>query len=109
MEPFTLRVIEIIKGIPAGRVMTYGQIAASAGSPRAARQVVRLLHSLSMKHGLPWHRVVNAKGEIAIQDVEGRDTQLFLLEQEGIVCAFGRIDLDKFRYEGPLHREEDEE
>nr|WP_202113256.1 MGMT family protein [Paenibacillus sp. MMS18-CY102] len=103
-----MRVVEIIKGIPAGHVMTYGQIAAWAGSPRAARQVVRLLHSLSMKHGLPWHRVVNAKGEIAIQDVEGRDTQLFLLEQEGVVCLSGRIDLDKYRYEGPPHRDEDE-
>ncbi len=79
--------------------MTYGQVAACAGSPRGARQVVRILHSLSEKQGLPWHRVVNAKGEIAIQEGEGRYMQKLYLENEGV--AFGLndlIDLDEFRH-----------
>ena len=46
--------------------MTYGQIATLAGSPRGARQVVRVLHTLSEKYKLPWHRVINSKGEISI-------------------------------------------
>ncbi len=64
--------------------MTYGQIARQAGSPRAARQVVRILHAMSKKHKLPWHRVLNIRGEIAIQDDEGAQLQQFLLVSEGI-------------------------
>ena len=102
MQPFTLRVIEIIRSIPAGRVMTYGQIAAEAGSPRGARQVVRILHSLSSAHGLPWHRVVNAKGEIAHPEGDGRFVQLHDLEREGVEFGLGgRIDLERYRHEPP--------
>lgn len=99
MQPFTERVIEIIKAIPEGKVMTYGQIAREAGSPRAARQVVRALHSMSRKHHLPWHRVVNAKGQIALQDDESYHEQLFSLESEGIQVGLnGTIDLEKYQY-----------
>ncbi|NOU96856.1 DNA methyltransferase [Paenibacillus sp. LMG 31456] len=99
MLPFTQRVIEVIKAIPEGYVMTYGQIAEIAGSTRAARQVVRILHSLSKIHNLPWHRVVNAKGEIAIHDQEGRFLQELHLSSEGVqVNAEGKIDLDIYRY-----------
>jgi methylated-DNA-protein-cysteine methyltransferase related protein len=99
MEPFTLRAVAIMKGIPEGHVMTYGQIAGLAGSPRGARQIVRILHSMSASHGLPWHRVVNARGEIAIKDVEGKDTQAFLLRQEGVHIGLeGRIDLEEYQY-----------
>ena len=46
---FHEKVIDIIKKIPRGKVASYGQIAAYAGNPRAARQVVRTLHSSSRK------------------------------------------------------------
>lgn len=99
MTPFTEKVIEIIKSIPAGRVMTYGQIAGFAGSPRAARQVVRILHSMSKKHRLPWHRVINAKGQIAIQDEESFNEQQMNLEMEGVnVGLHGTIDLTKYQW-----------
>ncbi|MFF2483888.1 MGMT family protein [Paenibacillus sp. NPDC058071] len=99
MQPFTEEVIRIIKNIPAGYVMTYGQIAAEAGSPRAARQVVRILHAMSRAHQLPWHRVVNAKGEIALQDEEGKMTQIMELESEGVEIGKGdRIDLAVYQY-----------
>lgn len=79
--------------------MTYGQVAEQAGSRRGARQVVRILHSLSGIHKLPWHRVINAKGEIAITDEEARYSQIRFLEEEGIeVSAEGRIDLEKYRF-----------
>lgn len=98
MQPFTERVIEIIKAIPEGKVMTYGQIAREAGSPRAARQVVRALHSMSRKHRLPWHRVVNSKGQIALQD-DNYHEQLFSLEGEGVEIGLeGKIDLTKYQY-----------
>lgn len=99
MTPFTEKVIEIIKSIPAGKVMTYGQIAGVAGSPRAARQVVRILHSMSKKHGLPWHRVINAKGEIALQDDESFNEQRINLEMEGVqIGLYGKIDLTKYQW-----------
>lgn len=103
LQPYTQRVVDIIKQIPEGKVMTYGQIAGLAGSSRGARQVVRILHSLSGIHRLPWHRVVNAKGEIAIQDDESRMIQQHLLDAEGVdVGIDGRIDLEQFRYEPDL-------
>lgn len=99
MEPFTQRVVEIIKGIPEGKVMTYGQIAARAGSPRAARQVVRVLHTLSEKYKLPWHRVVNINGEICINDCESHNVQRMFLESEGITFnKHNSIDLNEFQY-----------
>lgn len=84
MEPYTERVIEIIKNIPEGKVMTYGQIARIAGSPRGARQVVRVLHSMSAKHNLPWHRVINTKGELTIKDYDLRSLQKLYLQNEGV-------------------------
>jgi methylated-DNA-protein-cysteine methyltransferase-like protein len=95
MTPFTERAIEIIKNIPAGKVATYGQIALMAGNPRAARQVARILHSMSSGQGLPWHRVVNAQGKIALSAPEAFIMQKRLLEAEGVeVDAAGQVDLD---------------
>ncbi|MBB3110785.1 methylated-DNA-protein-cysteine methyltransferase-like protein [Paenibacillus phyllosphaerae] len=99
MQPFTKHVIAIISRIPSGHVMTYGQIAALAGSPRGARQVVRILHTQTRAHKLPWHRVVNAKGEIALQEDLARMDQRMSLESEGVhVTALGTIDLEQYQY-----------
>lgn len=98
MTVFTEKVISIIRGIPEGRVMTYGQIAALAGSPRGARQVVRILHSMSKKYRLPWHRVINSKGEISILDDESSQLQAFLLHAEGVEMTNGRtISLEHYQ------------
>jgi methylated-DNA-protein-cysteine methyltransferase related protein len=100
VEHFTEVVINIIRGIPPGKVMSYGQIAKVAGSPRGARQVVRILHSMSGKYNLPWHRVINAKGEIGIQDEELFFTQKSLLEDEGVQFkGKSTIDMEKYRYQ----------
>ncbi|AFH66315.1 DNA methyltransferase [Paenibacillus mucilaginosus K02] len=100
VTPYTERVIHIIKSIPEGSVMTYGQIAAAAGSPRGARQVVRILHAMSRTHQLPWHRVVNASGEIALRDEESREKQILYLAGEGVEAgADGRIDLERYRHD----------
>ncbi|GIP22037.1 MULTISPECIES: MGMT family protein [Paenibacillus] len=100
MTPFTAQVISVIQSIPEGRVMTYGQIAACAGSPRGARQVVRILHSMSGKHQLPWHRVVNKQGEIALQEDESKSLQMLLLESEGVELLPGnRVNLQRYLHE----------
>lgn len=99
MQKFTEKTIQIIKDIPPGKVMSYGQIAAQAGSPRGSRQVARVLHSMSAKFGLPWHRVVNAEGRVVLSDEEARHTQLVLLRAEGVeIDGNGKIDLQRFRH-----------
>lgn len=100
LSPFTLQVIEIVKGIPRGKVMTYGLVAEQAGNRRAARQVVHILHTQSRKHNLPWHRIVNARGEIALKDELARAEQTALLREEGIeVDEQGTINLVKYLHE----------
>ncbi|WP_102346319.1 MGMT family protein [Bacillus sp. Marseille-P3661] len=99
MTPFTERVIDIIRNIPEGKVMTYGQIAGLAGSPRTARQVVRILHSMSKKYFLPWHRVINAKGRVSIKNDEIYNDQIMKLQIEGVeVTEDGIVDLEKYQW-----------
>ncbi|SNX74018.1 methylated-DNA-protein-cysteine methyltransferase-like protein [Bacillus oleivorans] len=99
LQPFTKQVIRIIQNIPPGKVMTYGQIARLAGSPRSARQVVRILHSMSEKHNLPWHRVVNSKGEIGIKEEEFFLVQIMSLESEGVEFSKNnKIDLELYQF-----------
>jgi methylated-DNA-protein-cysteine methyltransferase-like protein len=81
---FTHQVIQVIKRIPRGKVATYGQIAALAGNPQGARQVVRVLHTCTEKHKLPWHRVVNRQGKIALKSGYGYEIQRELLRCEGV-------------------------
>lgn len=82
-SPFTIAAIECIRAIPRGKVATYGSVARMAGNARAARQVVRVLHTLSRSEGLPWHRVVNREGRIVLASHQGADEQRRLLEEEG--------------------------
>ncbi|OGR18341.1 MAG: DNA methyltransferase [Desulfobacterales bacterium GWB2_56_26] len=95
-----MRAIAIIRSIPAGRVTTYGMIAAAAGNRRGARQVARILHSCSEKYGLPWHRVVNRNGEISVRSSVGYLFQRSLLAEEGVLIgADNRIDFAKFLWQ----------
>src|SRR5690554_5268180 len=105
MQPFTERVINIVKDIPEGYVMTYGQVAEVAGSKRGARQVVRILHTMSDKYKLPWHRVINAQGEIVMKNEEANFIQKHNLQQEGIdFDVHGRIDLKKYRFQPKINQ-----
>ena len=83
-ETFHQKVVKIVRKIPRGKVATYGQIASIAGSPRAARQVVRTLHTSSGKEKLPWHRVINGKGKISLKPNSGYEIQKAMLEDEGV-------------------------
>jgi methylated-DNA-protein-cysteine methyltransferase-like protein len=92
--PFTARAVHIIRSIPRGKVATYGLVAAVAGSPLAARQVVRVLHALSRKERLPWHRVINSRGSISLPRGAGFERQRTLLRSEGVaVTATGSVDM----------------
>jgi methylated-DNA-protein-cysteine methyltransferase-like protein len=97
-KTYTQRVVEVVTGIPRGKVATYGQLAAMAGNPRGARQVVRVLASLSIKEGLPWHRVINAKGTVSLTGA-GFDEQKARLAAEGVaVDGRGAVDLKKYQW-----------
>jgi methylated-DNA-protein-cysteine methyltransferase related protein len=80
----------VIARVPRGKVITYGQVAAVAGFPRAARLTVRALQN---SEGLPWHRVVGAGGRIALVGEEGREQRL-RLEIEGVTFRGRRVRMD---------------
>ena len=79
---FREQVFEIVATIPRGRVMTYGQIAALCGRPRAARIVGGIAHY--GPPGLPWQRVVKARGHLAEGFPGGISGHRQLLESEGV-------------------------
>jgi methylated-DNA-protein-cysteine methyltransferase-like protein len=91
-------VYRVVCRIPAGQVATYGQIAALSGMPRAARQVGWALSALGEQDDVPWHRVINAQGEISPRGgPEVVDLQRALLEFEGIEFnRRDRVDLDRY-------------
>ncbi len=92
---FKSRVYEMVATIPELRVMTYGQIAAICGNPRAARQVGGLAHY--GPEDLPWHRVVNKSGGLASGYYGGREGQKKDMEREGFVVSGDYIvDVNKY-------------
>jgi methylated-DNA-protein-cysteine methyltransferase-like protein len=91
------RIYAAVRRVPRGRVATYGQIAAVAGLPGHARQVGYALHALKASTGVPWQRVINAKGMISLRPMRGGVSQRLLLEAEGVKFdAAGRVSLTKF-------------
>ena len=101
MEAFTQTVIDLLKSIPEGSVCTYGTIALMAGRPNGARQVTRIIHSLSRKYDLPWHRIINAKGMISLPKPFGYNEQKTLLQNKGVEFdEKDRIDLKKYLWMG---------
>lgn len=84
-EPFETSVVRVIEAIPSGDVVTYGEIAAEAGYPGAARAVGRVLRTST---GLPWWRVVTASGRL----VPGNETEhASRLNSEGVVTKNGKV------------------
>jgi methylated-DNA-protein-cysteine methyltransferase-like protein len=92
------RVFDLVRKIPRGRVMTYGQIAIILGEGYTARTVGYVMHSSD--DGVPWQRVINSQGKCST----GRLTmplnlQQSMLEQEGVVFnKSGKCDLNQFQW-----------
>lgn len=97
---FKEKVIEIVKLIPKGSVVSYGQVALYTGMPRAARQVGWILNQLLDKTPVPWWRVVNNEGRISIKDSRySALDQKKLLESENIkVSKDLTFDIEKYRF-----------
>lgn len=90
-------IYQVLRLIPAGKVVTYGDVAKLAGLGRAARFVGTTLRNLPKDSQLPWHRVVNSQGRLSLPDHHpSRKKQESLLIDEGIVFIKGKIDLRQF-------------
>ena len=91
------RIYEVVRSIPKGKVMTYGQVAVLAGNPRWARVVGYALHKIPEPGVIPCHRVVNREGRVAPGFAfGGTDAQRKLLEGEGVsFLENGLVDMEK--------------
>ena len=105
---FRTQVYQVVRAIPAGRVMTYGQIAALIPPPpgvdlRGYEHVKARWVGYAMAEcpeEVPWQRVVNARGRISLRPGEGPEVQRLLLSDEGVVVGEdGRIDLTRHTWE----------
>jgi len=95
------KIYATIRRIPKGRVATYGQIAILTGIPNQPRQVGYALNALPDElTNVPWHRVINAKGEISQRAFGGCEPkQRKLLEKEGVPFNNkNRVDLARYRW-----------
>ena len=94
------RFYEVVESIPEGRVATYGQVALLAGKPGRARLVGHALSSLDENSEVPWHRVINSRGEISRRGLgDSEHFQRILLESEGVVFTEGgRVNLVRYRW-----------
>lgn len=89
----------VVSRIPAGRVCTYGRVAALAGLPGQARMVGYALHALLRQSSVPWWRVINRVGRIS--NVYAADEQRARLQAEGVVVDDNYlIDLTRFLWQG---------
>ena len=93
MKSFPKRVYDLVAQIPKGKVTTYGQLAAMAGSPRASRIVGAAMYRAP--EGLPCHRVLYSNGTLCCdQAFGGKEIQRQMLEREGIpFLPDGRVDI----------------
>src|SRR2546423_10897 len=95
---YRARVFDVVRRIPAGRVMTYGQLAAILGEGYTARTVGFVMHSAD--DTVPWQRIINAQGACSTgRVVLPPDLQQRMLEAEGVQFdARGRCDLARYRW-----------
>ena len=91
------RIWQVVAGIPPGTVASYGQVAELAGLPGGARRVGRCLSRLPAETRLPWHRVVNAAGDISLPGAAGQ-RQRQRLRDEGVTFAGDRVNLHRCRW-----------
>lgn len=100
MSMFKAQVMKVVRQIPYGRVVSYGQVAVYAGKPGAARAVGWILKQ-NETADIPWHRVINNQGRISIKGNWFHDAQMQagLLRKEGIVINKDfTLDIEKYRW-----------
>ncbi len=100
MTPFTRSVYAVVAAIPAGRVTSYGAVAAIVGRPRAPRAVGGALSTIPHELDLPWWRVISSSGRISTSSIHHTaQIQRALLEDEGVrMGGTGRVDWDRYEW-----------
>lgn len=101
MTKFQEAILRVVRLTPSGKVVSYGQVAAYLGTPRAARQVGWAMRSLEGAPDFPWWRVLNNAGKITIKGNQFNTAQLQkeLLEAEGVeISANFELDMRRFRF-----------
>lgn len=97
------RIYEVVKQIPKGKVMTYGQVAILAGNRRWARVVGYALHANPDPGTIPCHRVVNREGRVSEAFAfGGGNRQRELLLEEGVEFVDGFVDMKKYQWIVPV-------
>jgi methylated-DNA-protein-cysteine methyltransferase-like protein len=97
-------VYRLVRRVPRGKVVTYGQVAAILGQPRGARAVGMALGALGRSDvdTVPWHRVINGAGRCSHRDGFWAGIQQEMLEAEGVAFDHrGHVDLARVRWRGP--------
>lgn len=99
MDGFFERVYQFVKTVPEGKVVTYGDVAAAIGAPRASRQVGWALHCNPYEGIVPCHRVVFRDGSLARNFAfGGSDVQRALLLSEGVGFIGEKVDMKGYRW-----------
>jgi methylated-DNA-protein-cysteine methyltransferase-like protein len=98
------RVYKLVRQIPRGRVMTYGQIAVTLGKGYTPRTVGFVMHGADERQ-TPWHRVINSQGRCSTGGIVlPADKQQRMLEAEGVKFTSGKCDLETFTWQPKLKR-----
>ncbi|PZO22303.1 MAG: methyltransferase [Leptolyngbya foveolarum] len=94
------KIYDVVKLIPYGQVATYGQVADLAGLIGKPRVVGYALFRVTSTADIPWHRVINAKGEVSRSSLRdgNDDLQQLLLQKEGIIFVNGKLNLTQYRW-----------
>lgn len=110
-EAFYAKVWDIARRIPHGKVASYGQIAKMLPPPAGVEIETYVAFGPLWVGGamsacpddVPWHRVINSKGEISERDGAGARRQRLMLHEEGVVFnPRGRIDLKRYAWNGKI-------
>ena len=91
-------VYRLVKRIPRGRAITYGQLARALRLAGGARTAGRAMAACPAGRGIPWHRIVGAGGRILLREPLA-SLQRRLLESEGTRLVAGRVDLERHRWQ----------
>jgi methylated-DNA-protein-cysteine methyltransferase related protein len=98
-QSYREKVYKIVREIPVGRVMTYGQLAQILGEGYTARTIGYVMHGANTEE-IPWHRVINSQGSCSTGKIFlPYNVQQKMLEGEGVIFnEKGKCDLEKYRW-----------
>lgn len=96
-QSFNEKCYSILKKVPPGKVVTYGDLAKAVGSPKAARAVGNAMNKNPYAPEVPCHRVVGSNGSMT-GFADGIPKKIKMLKEEGVEVVNGKVDLRKFGY-----------